>query len=78
MRRSVATVSFSLPDDVKDDFNKVFGKRNKSAVIADLMRKAVAEEKRRTHRRNIFHELTRLRASRPQLSYARLRTSGIN
>jgi hypothetical protein len=71
----MATVNFSVPDDVKNEFDKAFGRQNKSAVIADLMRKAVAEEKRRKHRVAIFRELTRLRADRPQLSDASIRTS---
>ncbi len=71
----MATVNFSVPDEVKNEFDRVFGKQNKSAVIADLMRKAVAEEKRRKHRITLFRELTRLRADRPQLPDASIRTS---
>jgi metal-responsive CopG/Arc/MetJ family transcriptional regulator len=71
----VATVNFSVPDDVKSEFDRVFGRQNKSAVIADLMRKAVAEEKRRKHRMAVFRELTRLRADRPPLSDANFRAS---
>jgi metal-responsive CopG/Arc/MetJ family transcriptional regulator len=71
----MATVNFSVPDDVKNEFDRVFGKQNKSAVIADLMRRAVADEKRRKRRMTIFRELTRRRADRPQLPDAIMRTS---
>ena len=37
----MATVNFSVPDDVKNAFNEAFAGRNKSAVIADPMREAV-------------------------------------
>lgn len=71
----MATVNFSVPDDVKNEFDRVFGNQNKSAVIADLMRLAVAEEKRRKQRMTIFRKLTRLRAERPPLSDASARMS---
>jgi predicted nucleic acid-binding protein len=44
------TVNFSVPDDVKRAFNAAFDGQNKSAVIAELMREAVARvEQRRVH-----------------------------
>ena len=36
----MATVNFSVPDDVKVAFDKAFVGQNKSAIIADLMRGA--------------------------------------
>jgi hypothetical protein len=46
----MATVNFSVPDEVKAAFDAAFTGENKSAVIARLMRGAV-EEKRRLQRR---------------------------
>ena len=46
----MATVNFSVPEDVKQAFNEAFGDQNKSAVLTRLMRQAV-EEQRRTQRR---------------------------
>ncbi len=37
----MATVNYSVPDDVKAAFNEAFAKQNKSAVIAELMREAI-------------------------------------
>jgi metal-responsive CopG/Arc/MetJ family transcriptional regulator len=37
----MATVNFSVPEDVKQAFNAAFQGQNKSAIIADLMREAV-------------------------------------
>lgn len=47
----MATINFSVPDDVKEAFNETFKNQNKSAIIADLMREAVerAQRKQRSH-----------------------------
>lgn len=71
----MATVNFSVPDDVKAEFDKVFGDQNKSAVIAELMRNAVAEVKRRKQRESIFRMLTQRRAKRPSLTDKQMRAS---
>lgn len=71
----MATVNFSVPDDVKAEFDKIFGGQNKSAVIANLMRKAVADAKMRKRRVDIFRTLTQRRSERPSLSDAKIRAS---
>jgi metal-responsive CopG/Arc/MetJ family transcriptional regulator len=73
----MATVNFSVPDDVKAEFDRVFGGQNKSAVIADLMRKAVAEVKRRKRREDVFRILTQRRKKRPTISDEEIRTSRV-
>ena len=56
----MATVNFSVPDDVKAAFNEAFEGRNKSAVIADLMREAVGRIlERRRARRDLADEAIR-------------------
>lgn len=46
----MSTVNFSVPEDVKQAFNAAFEGQNKSAVITDLMREAVARvQRRRVH-----------------------------
>lgn len=71
----MATVNFSVPDDIKAEFDKVFGGQNKSAVIAELMRKAVNDAKLRKRRMDIFRKLTQRRVERPSLPDAEVRTS---
>jgi metal-responsive CopG/Arc/MetJ family transcriptional regulator len=61
----MATVNFSVPDDVKKAFDRAFKNRNKSAVIADLMRRAVVDEERRKQRAELFRKLTERRRRRP-------------
>ena len=46
----MATINFSVPDDVKDTFNKVFKGENKSAILTRLMRTAIEERKRQKRR----------------------------
>jgi hypothetical protein len=74
----MATVNFSVPDDVKAEFDKFFGSQNKSAVIAELMRNAVAEAKRRKQRESIFRTLTQRRSQRPSLSGNQARASRLS
>jgi hypothetical protein len=71
----MATVNFSVPDDVKAEFDKTFGGQNKSAVIADLMRKAVADAKLRKRRSFLFRALTQRRSERPSVTDAQIRNA---
>ena len=47
----MATVNFSVPDEVKEAFNATFADANKSAIIAELMREAVEREQQRRESR---------------------------
>jgi hypothetical protein len=57
----VATVNFSVPEDVKRTFNKAFAGANKSAVVAQLMRQAVEDRRRHQRRQRAIERLLRLR-----------------
>jgi len=73
----MATVNYSVPDDVRDAFNDAFAAENKSAVIAVLMRRAV-EERRRQQRRGVALErLLKLRARTPPVSGAAIRRARV-
>ena len=69
----MATVNFSVPQDVKDAFDAAFAGRNKSAVIAVLMRQAVEERARQTRREQLFQALTSGRSRRPAAATAKIR-----
>lgn len=73
----MATVNFSVPDTVKADFDRVFSGQNKSAILAELMRKAVAAEAQRTRREQIFQALTQRRSKRPRVSNAGIRAARV-
>ena len=68
----MATVNFSVPDDVRDDFNRVFKGENKSAIIARLMQGAVAEVRLRKQREAIFRQITAERPKRPMATNAEI------
>jgi hypothetical protein len=46
----MATMNFSIPDDVKERFNQAFVDANKSAIVTQLLEEAIerAEQKRRS------------------------------
>ena len=58
----MATMNFSIPDDVKEAFNKAFEGENKSAVVARLMRSAVEEKERARRSRSFVERLREIRA----------------
>jgi hypothetical protein len=75
----MATVNFSVPDDVKAEFDKAFGDQNKSSIIAELMRRAVRENELRIRRARIFRQLSNARPNRPSFGseeIARARDAG--
>lgn len=73
----MATVNYSVPDDVRDAFNDVFAGENKSAVIAELMRRAVEERRRMQRRAEALDLLTKLRADSKAIGPAALRRARV-
>ncbi|XSG84771.1 MAG: hypothetical protein ACPW60_13685 [Methylohalobius sp. ZOD2] len=71
----MATVNFSVPEEVKDAFNQAFEGENKSAIIARLMREAVEEKERQLRRKAIIEEITRMRAYRPTATDEEIRAA---
>jgi metal-responsive CopG/Arc/MetJ family transcriptional regulator len=57
----VATVNFSVPPDIKQAFDKAFKGANKSAVLSDLMRQAIEEQKKKATRTAVIAEILKLR-----------------
>ncbi|MGE0824016.1 MAG: hypothetical protein AB7G75_14420 [Candidatus Binatia bacterium] len=72
----MATVNFSVPDEVKEAFNRVFAKQNKSAIIAELMRKAVEEQQRQDKRALAIKQLTARRKLRRLVTEDEIRAAG--
>ena len=46
----MATVNFSVPEDVKAAFDETFAGSNKSAILTGLMRKAIEDVERQRRR----------------------------
>ena len=61
----MGTMNFSIPDDVKDKFNEVFKDENKSAVVTDLLRRAVEERERQQKDESFVERVRRRLASSP-------------
>jgi hypothetical protein len=64
----MATVNFSVPDEVKAEFDKTFGDQNKSSIIAELMRRAVRERQLQIRRERLFRQLSSKRRGRPSFT----------
>jgi Arc/MetJ family transcription regulator len=69
----MATVNFSVPDEVKAEFDKAFGDQNKSSIVAELMRRAVREHRLQIRRSRVFRQLSSARANRPSFSSEEIR-----
>lgn len=70
----MATVNFSVPDDVKEAFNETFEGHNKSAVIADLMREAVDRVRRREQSQAAIRNILKRRRGRRFVSDEEIRS----
>jgi hypothetical protein len=69
----MATVNFSVPDEVKAEFDKAFGDQNKSSIIAELMRRAVRERQLQIRRERLFRQLSSARVNRPSVTSGEVR-----
>lgn len=58
----MATVNFSVPQNIKDAFDREFSGQNKSGVLAALMQRAVEERQQHRRRSKAVDRLLRIRA----------------
>lgn len=63
----MATVNFSVPEDIKQEFNRVFAGRNKSAIVADLLRQAIDNEERQRRHVKAVDTILAWRDKRPRV-----------
>ena len=71
----MATVNYSVPDDVKELFNTAFAGANRSAVISGLMQQAAEHELRLKRRRESVDTLLAEHASAPQVPAGSVRAA---
>jgi hypothetical protein len=71
----MAIVNYSVPAPIKDAFNAAFAGENKSAVIAELMRRAVLEREQAARRVALLQSLTQDRVRRPAATDRALRAA---
>lgn len=75
----MATVNFSVPEDVKEQFNRAFAGENKSRVVAHLMMQAVEERRAQRARARAVSVLLKLRRTRKPMTvkqFAEARRAG--
>jgi predicted transcriptional regulator len=70
---TMATVNFSVPDEVKREFQETFSHENKSAVITRLMKQAIEERKRQQTRAAAIEALLKLRQGQRPVSDEEIR-----
>lgn len=71
----MATVNFSVPDDVKQAFNETFKNQNKSAIITELMREAVERVRSRERQSEAIDRILALRAQTEPVSPEAIHTA---
>lgn len=71
----MATVNFSIPEDVKQAFNEVFQGQNKSAVIANLMKRAIEEQELQEKRAQAMNSLLARLKHKPEFSAEEIRAA---
>jgi hypothetical protein len=64
----MATMNFSVPEDVKKQFDKAFAGKNKSAVLTQLMQQAIEEQQRLGRRKRAIDQLLALREHAPRVT----------
>lgn len=69
----MATINFSVPDEVKELFNATFAHKNKSAIITKLMLEAVDREKKAQRRAEAIDRILALRDRTPPVSAEEIR-----
>ena len=61
----MATVNFSVPDEVKQAFNEEFAQENKSAILTRLMQQAIADSRMKKRRHDAIDAILAMREKQP-------------
>ncbi len=71
----MATVNYSIPEDIKTAFNDAFAGQNKSALIAELMREAIERAQAQARSRDAIKRILGRRARAPIRSVQTLKAA---
>ncbi len=71
----MATVNYSVPDEIKNRFNQVFANQNKSHLIAELMKQAIEEYEHQQQRAYAIDSLLKLRAKQKPVTDKAIRAA---
>lgn len=64
----MATVNFSVPEHVKQEFNQLFATENKSAILTQLMQQAIESRKQQQRRAAAIEKIIQLRNTQAPVS----------
>ena len=71
----MSTVNYSVPDKVKQAFNKMFKGKNKSAIIAEMMSEAIEREEQRLRHAEAARRILERREQAPMTQDEEVRTA---
>ncbi len=71
----MATMNFSVPEDVKQAFNAAFEGQNKSAVLTQMLRSAIAQAQQQRLREAAATSILGMRSTAPVRSASQLATA---
>ncbi|OQW89015.1 MAG: hypothetical protein BWK78_07800 [Thiotrichaceae bacterium IS1] len=71
----MVTVSFNIPEEVKNAFNDMFDVRNQNIIISDLMKRAIEEENLKRQRVQAVDALLAIRGMIPLITEQELRNA---
>ena len=69
----MSTMNFSVPDRVKEEFNKYYADENKSAVLTKMLEEAIEDKKKQEQRSKAIEAILEFRKSSPYLSDEEIR-----
>ena len=73
----MAIVNYSVPDEVKTQFNRAFARENKSSVIARLMMQAVEDRRAQKQRARAIDAILRRRRTEKPVSNSQIRAARV-
>jgi len=73
----MATVRFSVPDEVKDQFYRAIARANRSRVIARLMMQAVQERRMQKKRARAIDAILRRRRTQKPVTNSQIRAARV-
>lgn len=53
----MATMNFSIPDNIKERFNRAFANENKSAIVTALLEEAIERAERKAQRNEAIERI---------------------
>jgi hypothetical protein len=72
---TMATMNFSIPNDIKDKFNQAFQGKNKSAVVSELMVEAIERNDKQQRSKAAINRIIERRKHAPTVTDEEIRAA---